>query len=261
VSLTASSTGCANPRYAFWVQYPDQSWHFVQNFPSANLVWATTGLGAGTYTVHVWVNTQGNGYDAVGSGTVTLTGCTGAMLTPSTLSQAAGTTFNFTASSSGCTTPRYAFWVQYPDSSWHFVQGFGGAAFNWNTQGLKPGTYGIHVWVNQSGNGYDSVGSATATLTGCTSASISPPSGSGAQGTPVTFTASAVGCATPAYEWWIQDPSGKWYWMTFYSTSATWTWNTTGWPKGTYTIHVWANQSGGDMSTYQTVGGGTYSVN
>jgi len=260
VALTASSTGCASPRYAFWVQYPDLSWHFVQDFGGPTLSWNTAGLTPGTYTVHVWVNQQGNGYDAVGSATLTLTGCSAATLSPATPSQAAGTTFSFTASSTGCLNPRYAFWVQYPNGSWYFLQDFGGPSFSWNTGGLAPGTYNVHVWVNTQGNGYDSVGSATATLTGCTAAALSPASASSPAGTNITFTASATGCANPTFEFWLQDPGGTWHFMRAYSTTATWSWNSTGWAKGAYTVHVWANQQGADMSTYEAIGSATFTL-
>jgi len=72
------------------------------------------------------------------------------------------------ASSTGCASPRYAFWVQYPDLSWHFVQDFGGPTLSWNTAGLTPGTYTVHVWVNQQGaymETYETYGSSTRTLT------------------------------------------------------------------------------------------------
>jgi len=62
-----------NPRYAFWVQYPDMSWHFIQDFDGASFTWITSGLPAGSYTIHVWANVQGNSYDAIGSATYTLT--------------------------------------------------------------------------------------------------------------------------------------------------------------------------------------------
>jgi len=258
VTLTANSTGCASPRYAFWVQYPGGAWYLIQTFGGPTFNWNTSGLGAGTYTVHVWVNSQGNGYSAIGSATVTLASntCTAASLTPPSLSQAAGSTLTFTASSTGCTNPRYAFWVQYPDTSWNFVQDFGGPTFNWNTAGLSPGTYTVHVWVNQSGNSYDAVGSATATLTGCTSAALSPSSGSAAAGTTITFTASSGGCTSPRYAFWVQYPGGAWYLIQTFG-GPTFTWNTAGLAPGTYNIHVWVNTQG---NGYDTIGAATFSL-
>jgi hypothetical protein len=260
INFTASSSGCSSPRYAFWVQYPNGNWYFVRGFGGPTFNWNTTGLLSGTYTVHVWVNNQGNGYDAFGSATVTLTPCSSGSISPPTPSQSAGSTFNFTASSMGCLGPRYAFWVQYPGGAWYFLQGFGGPTFNWNTAGLAPGNYTIHAWVNTQGNGYDTFGSATATLTGCTASTISPASGSAPAGTTVMFTAGATGCPNPTFEFWLLDPGGTWHFMRGYSTTPAWSWNSTGWAKGTYTIHVWANQQGASLGTYETIGSATYTL-
>jgi hypothetical protein len=261
VTLTASSSGCAKPRYAFWVQSPDASWHFAQTFDGATFNWNTAALSPGTYTVHVWVNTQGNGYDALGEAIVTLTGCTNASVSPANPTQPAGSSITFTASATGCAAPRYAFWVQYPDASWHLARGFGGSTFTWSTAGLAPGVFTVHAWVNQTGNGYDTFGTATATLTGCTGATVSPASGSSTVGAPVVFTASATGCPLPTFEFWLQDPSGAWHFMRAYSGLASWQWNSGGWPKGTYTIHVWANQQGASLSSYEVIAAATWTLN
>jgi spore germination protein YaaH len=260
ITFTATSTGCPNPRYTFWVQYPGGNWYLVQNVGSPTFNWNTSGLPLGTYTIHVWVNAVGDGYDAIGSATVTLTPCTSASLSPSTPSQPAGTTLSFTASSTGCPSTRYAFWVEYPNGNWYFLQNFGGPSFNWNTAGLDPGSYTVHVWANFQGNAYDAIGAATATLTGCTSAALAPASGSSAAGSTITFTASAGGCPNPTFEFWLLDPGGTWHFMRDYSTTTTWSWNSAGWAKGAYTIHVWANQQGASLNTYETIGSATYSL-
>jgi putative pyrroloquinoline-quinone binding quinoprotein len=268
VALTASSTGCANPQYEFWVQYLDGSWHMLQGFSAnATFNFTTTGFAPGVYTVHVWANQFGDPmatWEAYGSDTVTLTGCSSASLAPVNPSAAAGTTVNLTASSGGCASPRYEFWVQYLDGSWHMLQTFGGSTFGWTTTGRAPGIYTVHVWANQSGadmSTWEAYGSDTVTLTGCTSASIAPPSGSTTVGTKVTFTASSVGCPSPIYEFWLQDPGGTWYQMQgFVPGGATWQWNSAGWPKGNYVIHVWANNSGADTTTWETYGTATYTL-
>jgi hypothetical protein len=258
VTFTATSTACANPRYAFWVQYPDLSWHFVQDFGGPTFAWNTTGLRAGSYLVHAWVNTGGYGYDTIGSFTMTLTSnaCATASLSPATSTQPAGATIAFTASSTGCAGPRYAFWVQYPDMSWHFTQSFGGPAFNWNTSGLLPGTYTVHAWVNTFGYGYDAVGSSTVTLTGCTSASLSPATTTAARGTTINFTAGSTGCSSPRYAYWVLDPSGAWHFVRDFP-AATFAWNTTGLAAGVYTVHVWANVTG---NGYDAVGSSTITL-
>jgi len=42
--------------------------------------------------------------------------------------------------------------------------------------------------------------------------------------------------------------------------ASAWTWMNAGPAKGTYTIHVWANQHGASQSTYETIGSATYMV-
>jgi len=244
VNLTASSTGCSTPQYEFWVQYPDGSWNLKQGFGGPAFSWNTTGLAPGTYLVHAWVSNTGTGHDAIGSATVTLTGCSTASLSPPTPSQPAGSTVGLTASSTGCPTPEYEFWVQYPNMSWNLLQSFGGASFNWNTSGLAPGTYLVHAWVNNTGTGHDAIGSATVTLTGCTLASISPPSPTLPAGSLVSLTASSAGCPNPVYEFWVQFPNGTWNLKQGFSSSAAFNWDTTGLAAGTYVVHAWANQQG-----------------
>ena len=262
VALTASSGGCANPVYEFWAQYPDGSWNLKRGWGAASYSWDTTGLAPGTYTVHAWANQQGAAQtlEVFGSSTVTLTGCTSASLSPSNPSQAAGSTVALTASSSGCLNPRYEFFVQYPSGTWYLKQGWGGATFNWDTTGLAPGVYTVHAWVNIQGTGHDAIGSATVTLTGCTLATLAPPSGTAAVGAKPTFTASSSGCPNPVYEFWLQYPDGTWHLMRTFSTTTTWTWDTTGLPKGNYVIHVWANNQGDDTRTNETYGTATYSL-
>jgi hypothetical protein len=195
---------------------------------------------------------------------VTLTGCTTATLSPAAVSQPAGSLLALSESAGGgCATPVYEFWVQYPNGSWKLVQGWGtSGSFNWDTTGLAPGVYTVHGWANQQGAAptLEVYGTSTVTLTGCTSSSVSPASGSAARGAQVTFTASSGGCPNPVYEFWLQDPSGVWHLMQAFGSSGTWTWNTAGWAKGKYTLHVWANQQGASASTYETIGSATYSV-
>jgi hypothetical protein len=254
--FTASSHGCLGPRYAFWIQSPDATWHFKQDFPSATYTWDTSGL-VGVYNIHVWVNVSGSSFDAVGAGTVTITACSAGSLSPAAPTQQVGTTVNFTAGSSGCATPRYAYWVQYPDMSWHFVRGFGAAAFAWSTAGLAPGVYTVHSWVNTAGTGFDTFGSSTVTLTGCATASLAPPTTSGARGITVNFTASSTGCTSPRYAFWVQYPDLSWHFVRDFD-GATFGWITTGLPAaGTYTVHVWANVTG---NSFDAVGSATVTL-
>jgi hypothetical protein len=270
IQFTATSTGCPNPLYEFWLQDTSGSWSIRQSFSSSAIWnWNTAGFPAGNYTIHVWANQSGSDlstWQANGGMSYTLTApapCATATLSPANPAQAAGSTVNLTASSTGCPNPQYEFWVQYLDTNWYLKQGWGGPTFAWNTAGLAPGSYSVHVWANQIGDStatWEANGATTVTLTGCTSASVVPATGSAAAGSLVTFTMSSTGCANPVYEFWLQDPSGAWQMVQAFGTGNTWQWNTAGWAKGTYTIHAWANQQYADMSAFETFGSSTFTL-
>jgi hypothetical protein len=261
-----SGGGCPTPVYEYWVLYPNGTWNLRQAWtPSPSYSWDTTGLAPGTYTVHAWAGQQGaaSTLEVYASATVTLTGCTSGSVTPPAISQAAGTTVNLTAGATPCPNPQFEFYVLYPDGTWNLKQGWGGAAFNWDTSGLAPGTYTVHAWANQTAAStatYETIGAGTVTLTGCTLGTVSPPSGSGAVGSKPTFTAGSSTCPTPTYEFWVQYPDGTWYQKQGFSTTATWQWDTTGLAKGKYVIHAWVNNQGASTSTYETIGAATYTV-
>jgi hypothetical protein len=267
VTLTATSSGCTNPQYEFWVMYPNGTWNLIQGFGSATFNWNTWGLASGTYTVHVWANQQGAStaaWETYGSDTVTLTGCASAALSPINPIAAAGSTVTLTGTSGGCPNPQYEFWVQFPNGTWYLIQGWGGATFNWNTAGLGLGTYYVHVWANNIGDStaaWEAYGADTVTLTGCTSAALSPSSGTSTVGAMVTFTATSSGCPNPVYEFWLEYPDGTWHLMRGFGASNAWTWSTAiGFPKGNYVVHVWANQQGAGTSTWESYGTATYTL-
>jgi hypothetical protein len=63
-------------------------------------------------------------------------------------------------------------------------------------------------------------------------------------GTTVAFTASASGCPHPLYQFWILAPgSTTWQIKQAYSSSATFSWNTTGLPAGDYMYTVWVSDA------------------
>jgi hypothetical protein len=263
LSFTAASSGCVNPEYEFWVLYPDGTWHMKQGWGGAVFSWPTAGLAPGVYTIHAWVNSSGAGHDSIGTATVTLVGCTSAAVTPASTTQPVGATLSFTASSGGCPNPVYEFWVQYPGGTWVLKQGWGGPAFTWSTSGLAPGTYTVHAWANQQGAAptLEVYGSSTVNVVApCTSAVVTPATGSVAAGGSMTFTANATGCVSDMLEFWLQDPSGTWHLEQAFYYGRTWTWNTAGWAKGTYTIHVWADAVGTDTSQHEAIATATYTV-
>ena len=138
---------------------------------SATFTWNTTPP-AGTYRYSVWVRDASStaGYDTYFPGTaytLTTTPCTSASASATPASpQTAGTTVTITASASGCSNPRYEFWVQTPGSStWTVVLAYSSSAtFNWNTTGLPAGNYRYSVWVRDASSGaaYDAYFPGTA---------------------------------------------------------------------------------------------------
>jgi hypothetical protein len=268
VTITAVASGCPNPTYEFWILAPGGSWTIAQPYSStASFNWTTTGLAAGTYSYSVWARnaTSAASYDAFFPGTpytLTTTACNSVTASAAPASpQTAGTPVTITASASGC-TPRYEFWILPPGGSWAIAQAYSSTAtFGWTTTGLAAGTYNYSVWVRDAASAasYDSYFPGTPytlTSTTCTgvTASAAPASPQSA-GTTVTITASASGCPNARYEFWILPPGGSWTIMQAYSSSATFTWNTTP-PAGTYSYSVWVRDAS-SAAAYDTYFAGT----
>ena len=157
VNFTASATGCSNPEFEYWVMAPGGYWQLLRAYGnSGSFSWNTAGLPLGAYQVVVWVRQHGDGnptYDGGAGGTYTLTGCTGASLTPAPGSFARGTAVNFTAGATGCSNPEFEYWVMAPGGYWQLLRAYGGATFSWSTAALPLGTYQVVVWVRQQGDG------------------------------------------------------------------------------------------------------------
>ncbi len=259
VIITAASTGCASPSYEFWLQYPNGTWVLKQGFGGGQTWnWDTTGYPLGNYTLHLWANQAGDPtatYEAFGSLSYALKGCTSASLSPAAPNQPAGSSVAFTGGATGCSAPQYEYWVKLLNGSWYMKRGFSAdPSWSWDTTGLAPGTYTVHVWANQAGDStatWEAYASSSVTLTGCTSATLSPPSGTSRVGTSVLFTATGSGgCPNPVYEFWLQDTLGHWHLMQGFGGNA-WIWTSAGYGKGVYHVHVWANQQGAYAGSWE----------
>jgi outer membrane protein assembly factor BamB len=196
-------------------------------------------------------------------------GCDTANLTPTLPSpQPVGSSVPLTATATGpnCSAPQFEYWVQFPNGTWVMKRPFDpNGAWSWDTTGYKPGNYTVHVWANQTGDPqstWESFGTMSYPLTGCTAVTLgAAPAWPQPRGLTVQFTASnPVGCPNPVYEFWLQYPNGTWVMKQTFRPSAIWNWDTAPYPTGTYNVHVWANQSGGDMSTWQAFGPATYTL-
>jgi hypothetical protein len=84
-------------------------------------------------------------------------------------------------------------------------------------------------------------------------------------GTSITFTATALGCSTPNYRFFIAPPStGVFAQVQPFGAGNTFVWNTAGLAPGPYQVGVWARQQGSTASyeafafiTFQIQGAGS----
>ena len=260
ITFTATSTGCPNPQYLFYLQSPGGAWSIARGYGGPSWAWDTSTVAStGNYVVDVWVRDAGSGaaYQATSLLPFSIgvaAACTSAGLTADKAwPQLTGTTVTFTATTTGCLQPQYLFYVQAPGDVWRVAQGYGGPTFVWNTT-APAGTYKVDVWVRQAGSGvaYQAIQLINYSLTAapaCASAGLNPDKASPQPtGTIVTFTATSATCPSPEYLFYVQPPGGSWTVMRGYSSLATFAWNTAGLVAGSYTIDVWVRQSGSAVS-------------
>jgi hypothetical protein len=262
VTFTPRQSGCTN-QYKFWILPPGGSWQVVQPYGvGTTWSWSTAGYPAGTYEVGVWEGSSStdSSYEsyAITSFTLSSGACASTALAAGAgAPQLPGTTVTFTASATGCGSAQYEFWLLGP-AGWTVQRDYGsGPSWTWNTTGLAPGTYQVGVWARSAGSpaAYDSffIGTYQLAAAACTSAALSAsPSSPQAAGTQVTFSATSAGCVSARYEFWGRPPGGQWILLQPASSAATYTWNTTGSPSGTYNFAVWATATGNDYDTYTT---------
>jgi hypothetical protein len=266
VVFTATTSGCPTPNYRFWVGQGG-AWTIVQDYSATNTFnWTSTGK-AGSYGIEVDVRNAGSAvpYDHVRNITYSLVGCSAAHLaTDKTSPQAPGATVILTGSSTCPGTPQYRFWVG-KNGTWTTVQDFSATStFSWNTTGKLQGTYGLEVDVRDQGAtaSYEAVATLTFVLfaTPCTSAGISTDHTSPQpHGTTIVVTGSATCAGTPEYRFWVRDATGHWSIAQDYSSSNTFSWNTTGLPAGTYGLEVDVRNQG-STAVYETVANTTFGI-
>jgi hypothetical protein len=262
VVWTAGATGCVSPQFRFLV-WNGSAWTVAQDWSaSPTFSWNTSGLAAGSYLVKSQARAGLTGdlqtQSPDTSYTLTTTGtapCTSVALSPSPASpQVVGTSVLWTASATGCSSPQFRFWL-FRDGVWSVVQDWSTSpTFTWNTTGLPQNDYQVEVDARagtsggfQASNRVGYTLTAT-TLTPCTTVSISPsPASPQAVGTAVVWTASATGCASPQFKFLVWNGSA-WTVARDWSTSPTFTWNTTGLAAGSYFVKAWARAgTSGDL--------------
>jgi hypothetical protein len=153
VILTASTSGCPNPRYRFWVEAPGGPWKILQDYGAAGaFTWTGTGNG-GTYAMEVDVRDQSEtvSYDAVKNLAYVVAGCSGATLAASPSGTAPrGTPVTLTGTAGCPGAPAFKFWIRAPGGSWTVVQQYSATnTFTWSPS--TPGTYYLEVDVRDQG--------------------------------------------------------------------------------------------------------------
>jgi spore germination protein YaaH len=117
-----------------------------------------------------------------------------------------------------------------------------------NSTGLR----GVGIWnLNYGGGAAELWGALASHFARCTGATITAsPASPQNTGVRVVFTATAGGCSTPAYRFWIQAPGGAWRIVQDYSSVSTYTWTGTS-TGGTY--HVEADVRASSATVYDAV--------
>jgi spore germination protein YaaH len=274
VSINALAGACpdANPLYEFWILAPGSTWQVAQAYSTASSYkWSTAGLPIGSYRFSVWVKDAASSasYDAFNASviyTLVYKACAAVTVTSAPATWASvGTAVTVTGGATNCPNPQYEFWVLAPGAgTWQLGQAFSSSAsFAWSTVGKTPGVYRFSVWAKDalSTAAYDSfnAGSYFKLVLPCTAlaAAITPKSPT-TVGTPVTVTASGMGCPNPLYEFWILSPGAStWLLAQGYSSAPSYHWANTGDGLGAYRFSVWAKDAA-SSAAYDTFDASQY---
>jgi hypothetical protein len=257
ITLTASATcQMQNPEYKYWY-YTGGNWTAATgygNFPTYQWAVPSTDQNGTQYAWQVWVREAGSNaaYETYAEAPFTvgpLPPCSSVSTTSTPAGGAEiGTTISLASSAASCGNPEYEVWMLPPGGSWSAVQSYSSSStYNWDTTGLSAGTYLFQVWARQQGSsaGYEAYDSFSLNIGGpCTAVTESfnpnPPS----VGDQVTITASGT-CPAPAtYKLWVLPPGGSWTVLQDWTSTFTYTADTTGFAAGTYSFQTWVRGAG-----------------
>jgi hypothetical protein len=266
VTFTATSTGCASPRYLFWM-WNGSVWTVMQDYSSANqYVWNTAGLQARTYSWLVYVKGDDAGGAVASSNWIDYglqDPCASVSATVSPPSpQLRGTLVTMSASSTGCQSPQYLYLRQASGSTqWVIARDYSSDPnYTWDTSttGATVFTWAVYARGDTAGGNIPGYLFDYYVTEPCSAVTLSAsPVSPATRGTSVTFSASATGCQFPQYRFELVDPSSSWRLMRDWSSSSSFVWDTaTETLDGTYTWRVFArgDTAGGalvdDMEQY-----------
>lgn len=170
--------------------------------------------------------------------------CTSAFLGSAMVASPAGSAFQFGASSTGCLTPEYRYFLQPPGGSWTPQTSYlPETTWTWQTTHSTPlGVWGIGVWAREQGSTapYEAwfIGTVTLLTDACTATTLqvngNPTLGYGQWGLIAN-----TNCASAQYRFWMLPPGGSWTILQDWQAANTYTFDTTGRAAGTYLLGVW----------------------
>ena len=270
----ASNATCAGgtPEYVYRGYTVADGWKTLRPWSTTpSFDWDTTGADAGAHTVMSWVRTVGSGvaYHALSEQRAyTITGpsagtCSGVTMagSPGTSSVTSGSKVTLTATAScGAGTVEYVFRGYSPAGVWKTIRPWSTSnIFTWDTLGEELGTHQLMVWVRIQGSGVTwqaqspllSYTLTTPPVGTCTAVGITgnPAAGAINAGTPVSFTAtSACGTGTPEYVYRGYTAAGGWKTIRPWSTTSSFTWDTTSATAGANKVMVWVRIQGSGVA-------------
>ncbi|MEO8899917.1 MAG: RHS repeat-associated core domain-containing protein [Polyangiaceae bacterium] len=257
---SAASNCAQTPEYQFHLFSPDGVWTIPQDWgTSADFHWDTTGLPLGFYSLQVWVRGGSSGsYSGYTQREIQVNDaavCTSVAVTSDNPAKyvVKGGHIHWSASAACTGTVRYQYYLQSPaGGSYVLARDWStDPTFDWDTTGLPSGWWNLIVWATNV-SFYDGWGQAYgwsspivndwAACTGATLTSDDADSYA-VPGQQVTWTATST-CAGPAeYEFWFQDPNGVYTLVQGWSSSNTFSWNTTNQPLGYWNMQVWVRDA------------------
>ena len=160
------------------------------------------------------------------------------------------------AAATGCSGPLFEFWIRPPGGVWSLARSYSGlSTYTWSTAGQASGSYRFSVWARDASSPgasgtppytYDAFSAFDYVLTSSACTAMSAPATPAAStnvGGVVTVSGSATGCPNPRYAFYLRSPNGAWALVRPYSTSPSFSWNTTGFAAGGYRFSVWARDA------------------
>jgi hypothetical protein len=223
--------------------------------------------------VGLWTLNYGGGSPELWSDLQTyFKGCYSIAVGANPASQALGGTSVAITATAGCpdANPVYEFWMLAPGaSSYQLLQTYvTSSTYTWSTGGLLPGVYRITVWARDAGSAgefgnslgtwdtYDNHTLITVVTNPCLAASVAAaPAGSAGVGTAVGVTAHASGCPAPLYQFWILNPGASSFTLAqAYSTSPSYSWDTTNKAPGVYVLATWIRNANSPGTFGNTLG-------